>query len=893
MSNFLHKSWTSRLLRKPGQTVPSLCSRTALLKRRCYTSDSGPQDVDELTKWTRNIGIIAHIDAGKTTTTERMLYYSGYTRRIGDVDDGSTVTDFLPAERARGITIQSAAITFHWPPLPASGDQGGGLKTIAKGQPNPGSHTINLIDTPGHADFTFEVLRSLRILDGAVCILDGVAGVEAQTEKVWHQAKTYNIPKIIYINKLDRDGAAFGRTVKEIAAKLHAYPAVCQIPWFENGNGAFCGVVDVVNLRAMKWEAGDGKKIAVQTLDQLQQGEPKLAKEARKARTALVEMLSEHDDQMVDSFLDADEDHMAVKPAEVLSSLHRVLRNSSPVVPVFAGASFRNIGVQPVIDAVTELLPNPAETPDPQIRAGPVTGGLAELVAGKVALNQNTEVVSKKIAKKAVQAQPQKLETCALAFKVVNDARRGVLVYVRVYQGSLNKNSLLFNTNLQVMERSQRLLRMYANDAVEIESIPAGQIGVIPGLKHARTGDTLITYTGMNPKNGPPAPLNELQLRPIDVPPPVFFASVEPNSLGEQKSVEEALSILLREDPSLQLSIDEESGQTHLSGMGELHLEIARDRLINDMKAKCSVGKIEIGFRECISADGNADNVLFDREIAGRAGKASCSAQVKQTTEEEFVSEGSHIATVSRDGNSVSVEIVQSEEEHPESTSSGLPANLTPTMVRHALQNGASAALARGPQHSFSIHGVHVNLRFDPVHNSFGTETTVAALSSAARLATQTALRKSHSQQPTHLMEPVMNVLISVDEASLGGVVHDLTSARGGQVVSLEDVDVLQTETSGSQTREDVPSIDMKRVYAPPDPWESGQDVEFTHLSGGQAGNRPRTITAKVPLKEMVGYLKYLRSLTGGRGNFVMSVDKFERMGTNREKAVLRELNGM
>ena len=314
-------------------------------RRNCrrYASETSASKADELTKWTRNIGIIAHIDAGKTTTTERMLYYSGYTRRIGDVDDGSTVTDFLPAERARGITIQSAAITFHWPPLPASADHGGGMKTVIAGQPNPEAHTINLIDTPGHADFTFEVLRSLRILDGAVCILDGVAGVEAQTEKVWYQAQTYDIPKIIYVNKLDREGAAFGRTVKEVAAKLHAYPAVCHIPWFENGNGTFCGVVDIVNLRAMRWMGGDGKKIAVHSLEELAKSESRLAEEARKARVALVEILSEYDDQMVDAFLEAAEDHVNVKPTEIVGSLQRILRDSSPVVPVFAGARFRNI----------------------------------------------------------------------------------------------------------------------------------------------------------------------------------------------------------------------------------------------------------------------------------------------------------------------------------------------------------------------------------------------------------------------------------------------------------------------------------------------------------------------------------------------------------------------
>ena len=306
-------------------------------QRRLLSSQAYPQQ--SLLSKTRNIGIIAHIDAvfslllsfnwsisntsqGKTTTTERMLYYGGHTRRIEDVDEGSTVTDFLPAERARGITIQSAAITFHWPPLdpkapvieaPTSFDTS--LRSLIP-------HQVNLIDTPGHADFTFEVLRSLRVLDGAVCILDGVAGVEAQTEKVWTQAGNYDIPRIIFVNKLDRDGAAFSRTVKEIGGRLHGWPAVCQIPWWKDGRGSFIGVGDAVHLRGLLWQgATDGSQIKPFNLSELDGSDRAFAAEIKKARIALVELLSEHDDGMVEQFLEHDENHLAIPAAQIIQSL--------------------------------------------------------------------------------------------------------------------------------------------------------------------------------------------------------------------------------------------------------------------------------------------------------------------------------------------------------------------------------------------------------------------------------------------------------------------------------------------------------------------------------------------------------------------------------------------
>lgn len=890
-----------RIQARPIKTHP--CSPHLQLKlnhARCFSRTLSRWQEAHLDR-TRNIGIIAHIDAGKTTTTERMLFYSGFTRRIGDVDEGSTVTDFLPAERARGITIQSAAITFHWPPEGTEAQSNPDGPSLPK---SATSHTINLIDTPGHADFTFEVMRSLRILDGAVCILDGVAGVEAQTEKVWHQASTYRIPRVIYVNKLDRDGAAFGRTVREVSSRLAVYPAVCQIPWFQGGDGAFVGVADAVHLQGLRWKEGeDGRTVKMSDLQQLDSEEPALAQELRRARVALVELLSEQDETIVERFFECDEDHLAVSPTDIVDSLRRcVLDPTSRIVPLFAGASFRNMGVQPLLDAVVNLLPSPPEAPDPEVSIGGVKGGLRRLLSGDLIVDHSEKAAApakgKKKKKAAAHADPKeaiaKLHGCALAFKVVNDAKRGILVYVRVYSGSLDRNSLLFNTNLHLSERAPRLLKMYANDAVEVDSIPAGHIGVVVGLKHARTGDTLVTYAGN--KATPPEPLTSLQLRPIDVPPPVFFTSVEPDSLSEEKRMQESLSFLLREDPSLHVSVDEESGQTLLSGMGELHLEIARDRLINDLKAKASMGRIEIGYREAGLGASTAITKIFDKEIAGRRGKAGCTAIVEPISDEEAsdLADEHTISAEAVDGNQIIIRApglqVESGDLGEEEMGSALPPNMDAAALRAALQNGALAALARGPQFTFPMHNTRVTLTINPTEHLFGSDTTTSALSSAARQATVAALQDLLSGNGTVMMEPVMNVIISVDEASLGPVVHDISSSRGGHILSLdEEIPVSATEAAGSiAIEEPIPPIDPKRVYAPPDPFESSSvGVEVPASASTQ-----RTITAKVPLKEMVGYLKHLRSLTAGRGTFVMSVDRFENMSAPRQKAVLSELRG-
>ncbi|KAK0659623.1 Ribosome-releasing factor 2 [Lasiodiplodia hormozganensis] len=823
------------------------------------------------------------------------------------------------------MSTRSAAISFHWPPLSANPNQAapsspaGGKVTLPR---STSSHNINLIDTPGHADFTFEVLRSLRILDGAVCILDGVAGVEAQTEQVWKQANQYQIPRIIFVNKLDRDGAAFERTIKEIGVRLHGWPAVCQIPWWKDGTGKLVGVGDAVHLRGMLWEeGGDGKTVKLHSLKEMENVNPSLAAELKKARVALVELLSEHDDEMVEKFLEYDEDHLAIPSLDITESLRRcTLQSPQRVIPIFAGASFRNIGVQPLLDAVVDLLPSPEERPDAGVKVGSTSGGLNDLLSGKlaVAAQKGAQQSNKKNAAKVKTQdtlQLSKLQACALAFKVVNDSKRGVLVYVRVYSGTLTRNTLLFNTNLSLTEKVPRLLKMYANDAVEVDEIPAGQIGVIPGLKHARTGDTLIVYTGANPKHGPPAPINSLQLRPIAVPPPVFFTSVEPDSLSEEKHLSDTLSVLLREDPSLSVTLDPESGQTHLAGMGELHLEIACDRLLNDFKAKASTGSIEIGYREAVVTTPSPSTEFFSREVGGKLARAGCTASVSPLASSEAAVEDTeddpHTTILPLDSHNRLVihhPTIDTTGRSVEADTPGLPDTLPFTTLITALTTGASAALARGPTHRFPLHSTAVAITLDPATH-ITPETTPAALSGAARQAVAAALRSAataNGADGNALMEPVMRVAIAVPDRDLGAVVHDISSARGGQVVSLDEEDsptsfetssssaftAPDSSTSSRADEEDLPLIDPRQIYAPPDPFGSSSGGGSSGEVLGGSHERQRQITARVPLKEMVGYLRHLRSLTKGRGTFVMSVDRFERVSGPRLRAVLTELRG-
>ncbi|KAL7269143.1 Ribosome-releasing factor 2, mitochondrial [Rhizina undulata] len=842
--------------RIPRNSLPSISFLSLRhVPARCYSAPSGETKIE--LAHTRNIGIIAHIDAGKTTTTERMLYYSGFTRRIGDVDEGSTIMDYLPAERARGITITSAAITFNWTPSTA-------LST---------PHTINLIDTPGHADFTFEVERSIRVLDGAVTILDGVAGVEAQTEKVWHQAGKFGIPRIIFINKLDRVGARFGSTVKEVARKLKGWPAVCQLPVYERdpagGEEVFRGVVDVVEKRGYWWDlGGDGRKIDVKEYSWIAEHRPEIYEEALAARVALVELLAEHDEELVETFLELG-DHQEIPASAIKSALRKTtLEGTGKIIPIFAGASFRNVGVQPLLDAVVDYLPSPLSRP-------PVSVSFA---------NKNTALL-----------HPDDNVVCALAFKVVNDPKRGAMVFVRVYSGTLTRSQHLYNTNLAVKERAHRLLQMYANDAIDIPLIPTGHIGVIIGLKFARTGDTLISQQPNITHHAhqkhrhththslvPPNDYNTLQLKPIDIPPPVFFASLEPHSLGEQKNMEEALGMLLREDPSLHVSTDEDSGQTLISGMGELHLEIARDRLVTEFKAKASMGKILISYRETIPASATPElRKVFDRELAGKKAVAAVTARVaardegESGFEEEKDVDSEQIPLENDNLLTIHLEKFSPPDGEGVVTAAKLPSHLSYADIRAAFIAGTSAALSRGPWVGFPVINTAVTLRMNPATDLFGADSTPGAISSAARTAVTAVMKECLVSSEGVLMEPVMRVDIAVQERDMGRVVGDLVGARGGVIVSLDS-----SEAAGGEEEEER-EIDVERVWAPRDVTPGRSEA------GGANGERPRVVRARVPLKEMVGYLRQLRGLTGGRGGFVMALEGWDVVRGGRVREVV------
>ncbi|TGZ83190.1 P-loop containing nucleoside triphosphate hydrolase protein [Ascodesmis nigricans] len=857
---------------------------------------------------TRNIGIIAHIDAGKTTTTERMLYYSGFTRRIGDVDDGSTVMDYLPAERQRGITITSAAITFQWKP------------------PHQPTHTINLIDTPGHADFTFEVERSIRVLDGAVTILDGVAGVEAQTEKVWKQAGKHFIPRIIFVNKLDRMGARFGATVREIAMKLNGWPAVVQLPVYETddkGEDLLRGVVDIIERKVYLYQSGgDGSKIQLLDYQWLGKHHPKLLDEAVDARNALVELLSSHDDALVEEYLKLG-DHEKIPSASIKRALRAAtLSGTGEVIPVLCGASFRNVGVQPLMDAVVDYLPCPSERPPT-----PVSHGLSGQVRALMTFEDANRL-------------------CALAFKVVNDPKRGPMVYVRVYSGTLNNSATLWNTSLQVKERANRLLQMYANEAVDIPSIPTGHIGVILGLKETRTGDTLIDDSpaaraaekaalrvvpkvktpvpkvkkaaepGIKVKQVVPIDYKTLRLKPIDIPPPVFFTALEAHSLSAQKQLDEALAILLREDPSLNVSTDPDSGQTLLSGMGELHLEIATDRLTKDLKAKADMGRILIAFRESLmEASPTISHTTYMPD--GTSATVKAVINLLNNGDRRHVPRTPNIRMV--DNNYVSLTLPG--ETTPLASSSNTDPTSSIAQIRAAMLSGATAALSRGPTYHLPLHDLGVLLQLLPSTPDTGP-LSAAAISSAARVAVTQCLECV----PSVIVEPVMRVVVSCDEASLGKVTQDIQGARGGTILALNasnpHPDVLLSEDRQKERHRKIEhdrfiederemyraagmlryfpyrtvaemevKLDLEDVWIP-----ITGDTDYGYGTSGRANameargtrgdNGKRMVLARMPLTECVGYLKGLRSLTGGRGTFVMELEGWERVQNNRMETV-------
>ena len=498
----------------------------------------------------RNIGIISHIDAGKTTVTERMLFYSGTTHRIGEVDDGRATTDWMPQERERGISITSAAVTFPWR-----------------------DHTINLIDTPGHVDFTIEVERSLRVLDGAVAIFCGVGGVEPQSEAVWHQANKYGVPRVAFVNKMDRVGSDFWHVVHQMKDKLGAVPAVMELPIGEAEG--FIGVVDLVSMRALVWHDDSlGVEYRSEPIPEAMEGE------TRAARESLIEIVGERDEVLLELYLGGE----PVSPEELRAAIRRSTLQTE-LVPVLCGSGLRNKAVQCLMDAVVDFLPSPLDVP-PVAGTDPVSGG-------------------------QVERRPSLDEPlCALAFKVLMDKGRK-LVYLRTYSGRLRAASVVFNVTRESKERVARLFRMHANRRERLEEVGPGAIVAAAGLKGVTTGDTLALED------------QPILLERLDVPEPVISVAIEPKKVAEEKKLHEAIFKLVAEDPTLTMTSDEETGQIIISGMGELHIDVLVNRMSREYNVVAKVGRPQVVYRETIQHSAQGEG-RFEKEVAGKMQRARC-----------------------------------------------------------------------------------------------------------------------------------------------------------------------------------------------------------------------------------------------------------------------------
>lgn len=744
------------------------------------------------------------------------------------------MTDFLELERERGITIQSAAITFPWPRP----------EDCAPGtQPK----TVNLIDTPGHQDFRFEVDRCLPILDGAVCIIDSVKGVEAHTERVWASAHEFRIPRIVYCNKLDREGASFRKAVLEVGTRLRGWPLVCQIPWWDKDE--FVGVIDVIDRVGYRWKS-DRDKVRVEGEALREALPPQLAREVDVARQRLVEGLADFDEAVMDEFLAERADDMA--SSLIKQAIRRCIRSGDGrVIPVFAGSSFRHIGVEALMDAVAEYLPSPDERPDVEVRAG---GG-----GTRHKLGEYVEERDKKGNKALVSA-------VASVFKVYNHPREGVISFVRVYRGTLTRNASTFNTHIHAHERPMGILQISADRTHDVQELSVGQIGALRGLRQSRTGDTLVTTVGN--KTVPDA-FRHMQVRPPDIPPPVAFLQVDPFGNVAAQELQTALENASREDPSLRWSRNPKTDQFTVQGMGKLHLDVSLHNLRRRGKIDAEFGPIEVDYKECLTAPPDPQHAVFDRPVASRPGKAACTVALEPIDPDEHQSLLASPDVVERDGNLFIIDLGLADE---------ATASFDADEARHQLLNGAIAGLARGPRRAAPLHGCRVTVSLDTSEGMLDSPTG-GHLSSAARLGVQAGLRQAFERGHVGVLEPVMLTHITCPEAVAGTVQHDITAGAGGAVLEVND---RSGETAQAATEDgEVLLIDAASIYAPPDPYDSA-----TSLRGKKSSVRTVEIVAKVPYKEMLGYDEHLRGKTAGRHSLTMAFDSFARVVGHREKGL-------
>ncbi len=630
----------------------------------------------------RNIGVIAHIDAGKTTTTERILYYTGRTHRIGEVHEGTTVTDWMDQERERGITITAAAITADWR-----------------------DHQINLIDTPGHIDFTAEVQRSLRVLDGGVVVFDGVAGVEPQSETVWRQASRYNVPRICFVNKMDRVGADFVRVVDMIREQLGANPIAIQIPWGLESD--LKGVVDLLEMRAISWADELGANPVYQDIPD------DMLDWARGARASIFESIVETDDVLVEKYLGEEE----ITVEETKAALRRATLSGN-AQPVLVGSALRNKGIQPLLDAVIDYLPSPLDVP-------PIEG-----------INPRTGEAENRLA-----ADDQPLS--ALVFKIVSDPYVGRLAYFRVYSGMVKAGSSVVNVSKGQAERMGRIVRMFADRREDVDEVRAGDIAAALGLKNTFTGDTLSN------------PNHAILLEDITFPEPVIQVAVEPRTKADQDKLAAALQRLAEEDPTFQIHFDDQTGQTILSGMGELHLDILIERMKREFKVACKVGKPRVAYRETITRPSSSDTV-FKRQTGGRGQYA----RVKIEIEPGEPGSGFVFENASKGG-------------------------VIPKEFIGPTEEGVGEALASGVYAGYPVVDIVVRLVDGDFHEIDSSDL-------AFKVAGSMALKDAVSKGQPVLLEPMMIVEVVTPEEYLGAVHGNLLSRRAQIESMIPRVDGVQ-----------------------------------------------------------------------------------------------------
>ena len=618
----------------------------------------------------RNIGIMAHIDAGKTTTTERILYYTGKSYKIGEVHDGNATMDWMEQEQERGITITSAATTCEW-----------------------NDHLINIIDTPGHVDFTIEVERSLRVLDGAVAVFDSVAGVEPQSETVWRQADKYEVPRICFVNKMDRTGADFYRCVDMIIDRLGATPLVTQLP--VGAEADFAGVIDLIKMRAITWKNEDlGAEFVYSDIPADRQ------EEAAEYRKKLIETAVEQDDDAVEAYLEGTE-----PDEETLKKCIRTGTLNASFVPVLLGSAFKNKGVQPLLDAVVDFLPGPT---DVDAIKGVRAGSDEEIERH----NSDDEAFS------------------ALAFKIMNDPFVGSLTFVRIYSGVLEAGSYLQNTVKNKRERVGRMLMMHSNSREDIKEARAGDIIALAGLKDTTTGDTLCSLD------------DQVILERMEFPEPVIEIAVEPKTKADQEKMGQALSRLAAEDPSFRVASDEESGQTIIKGMGELHLDIIVDRMKREFKVEANIGQPQVAYRETIKTPADID--YTHKKQSGGAGQF---ARIKIKFEPLPPGSGYEFTSKVVGGN--------------------VPKEYIP-----GVEKGLLSALETGPLSGFPVTDIKAELYDGASHD---VDSSVMAFEIAARA----AFREGVMEAKPCLLEPVMKVEVVTPEEYMGDIIGDLNSRRG------------------------------------------------------------------------------------------------------------------